>query len=170
MWGRTEPRFDICEYLDNVEPDDAYFTQPTDFDEDDLYVGRRVAWVGVPGAMLRIDADMITATPGNPFNFGQLAFLRDAIANADGSIVLEAPAARIHTVSEAHMEESQRAFDDGEDYGGMTRPWDPSDVGKLYAHLLDGNHRAFAAICAGEPYVWVIVGPNYRDDVRDLLE
>jgi hypothetical protein len=36
--------------------------------------------------------------------------------------------------------------------------------------LIDGNHRAFGAICAREPYIWVIVGPSYRDDIRDLLE
>jgi hypothetical protein len=120
--------------------------------------------------MLRIESDMVTATPDNPFNLSQLAFIRDAIVHSGEAVVLAAPAGRVHVVSATHVEESQAAFETGEDYGGMTRPWDDSDVGKLYVALIDGNHRAFGAICAREPYIWVIVGPNYRDDIRDLLE
>jgi hypothetical protein len=36
--------------------------------------------------------------------------------------------------------------------------------------LTDGNHRAFAAILAGEPFIYVYVLPNHRADVFDRLE
>jgi hypothetical protein len=40
------------------------------------------------------------------------------------------------------------------------------DLGKVVAQLRDGNHRAFGAQLAREPYVWVIV----RWDVKSELE
>lgn len=33
--------------------------------------------------------------------------------------------------------------------------------------LLDGHHRALAAIMLGESHIPVVVGENYRGDVRD---
>ena len=51
----------------------------------------------------------------------------------------------------------------------MTKPWAPHQVGKHYVRLVDGNHRAFAAIAAGEPSVWVYVLQDYRADVQSLL-
>lgn len=36
---------------------------------------------------------------------------------------------------------------------------------KLKAPLLDGNHRAIAAIELGDPLIPVYVGENYRDDI-----
>ena len=47
-----------------------------------------------------------------------------------------------------------------------TRTRTRTEQGEYYAQLLDGNHRAAAALLAGEPYIYVYVGENYRANVR----
>lgn len=41
------------------------------------------------------------------------------------------------------------------------------DLGRLSVQIRDGNHRAFGAIEAGEPYVWVIVAENQIQGIED---
>ena len=36
--------------------------------------------------------------------------------------------------------------------------------------IRDGNHRAFGALVAGEPYVYVMVSDNQLQDLRDAEE
>lgn len=65
------------------------------------------------------------------------------------------------TAMRAEMEErAQKAEEEQE-----------GDLGKIVAQLRDGNHRAFGAQLAGEPYVWVLVardgeGPLTEDDME----
>jgi len=40
------------------------------------------------------------------------------------------------------------------------------DLGRLACTIRDGNHRAFGALIAGEPYVWMIVEGNQMQDLR----
>lgn len=41
------------------------------------------------------------------------------------------------------------------------------DLGKLAFTIRDGNHRAFGALIAGEPYVWMILEDNEWQDARE---
>ena len=157
-------------WVDEVEPHSESFEQPQEWYDEQLYAGRWVTWKGQPGVMMKIDADMVVATPDNPFDWGHLAFIKRAIETSRDNVLLEAPAGRIHVVDAAHVAESQQIYEDGHiEEMGMTRPWDEDDIGRHYFFPLDGNHRAFAAIYAGEPYIWVYVGENYREDVSEHL-
>ena len=40
------------------------------------------------------------------------------------------------------------------------------DLGKLACTIRDGNHRAFGALLAGEPYIWMIVEDNQMQDLH----
>jgi len=163
-------RWDQREWLEMATPDESWFSQPKpgSWNDDMLYEGRDVTWVGYPGKMVRVDADMLTSTPENPFYYDHMAYLVEAIKTAPGNLLLEAPAGRVHTVDAGDVEYSQEAYEEGylEDTG-MTRPWEESDIGRTYVHLLDGNHRAFAAIYAGEPFVWMYVGEDYVEYARE---
>jgi hypothetical protein len=172
-FGPSGPRYDASWLLDAGDASCGHF-EPVDIedvDDDELYRGRKVSWIGEPGIMLRIDADNVVPMMGNMWGPDHFACVYEYIKN-ESNPVLSAGPARIYEVGEIDVTETQQAEEEGtlgED-GGMSRPWEDRDVGELYAQMLDGNHRAFAAILAGEPYVWVRVAPNYRNDVADLLE
>lgn len=40
------------------------------------------------------------------------------------------------------------------------------DLGKISVQIRDGNHRAFGAFAAGEPYVWVMLSDNQMQDIN----
>jgi len=44
---------------------------------------------------------------------------------------------------------------------------DEGDLGSWTATIRDGNHRAFGALVAGEPYIWMIL---YDNDYQDLVQ
>lgn len=171
-WGsRIAPRFDAGDLLDMGEPTYEYFdaNEIPEHDEDMLYRGRNVTWVGSPGVMMRIDADMVLPIRENLFYPDQIATLFDYIQQHPDPI-LRAPLARVHFVDEWNVEETQELEEQGylhEEF--MTRPWEEEDIGRPYAVLVDGNHRSFASILAGEPYIWVYVQPNHRKDVEEFL-
>lgn len=41
------------------------------------------------------------------------------------------------------------------------------DIGKISVQIRDGNHRAFGAFEAGEPYVWVMVSERQMQGIKD---
>jgi len=171
-WGsHVQPRFDASDLLEMGEPTYEYFDpeEIPEHDEDMLYRGRNVTWVGHPGVMMRIEADMVLPIRENIFYPDHIATLVDYIDNHPDPI-LRAPPARVHFVKEVDVEETQELEEQGYLYENyMSRPWEEEDIGKPYAVLTDGNHRAFSALLAGEPYIWVYVLPNYREDVRESL-
>ena len=150
--------------LEDAEPDCSQY-EDTDADGE-VYAGRRVRWIGTPGKMVKIPAANILTMEGNSWHFGYAACLRDRIR--DGDAYLGAPAGRIYRVTAAEVKLTEK-YERSGDLGyqvGMTRPWTRADVGDYHAQLLDGNHRAIAAIAAGEPYIWVYCGENYLANVR----
>ena len=44
---------------------------------------------------------------------------------------------------------------------------DEGDLGAIVVTIRDGNHRAFGALLAGEPYVYVMVSDNQMQDLKD---
>jgi ParB-like nuclease family protein len=41
------------------------------------------------------------------------------------------------------------------------------DLGAFRFQIRDGNHRAFGALAAGEPYIWMIISDNQMQDAND---
>jgi hypothetical protein len=156
--------------LDDAEPDYTHYDPlfyaelPEDADEDELYHGRHVVWTGRPGYMLKVKAENVVPMLTNPFNAGHMAAIVESIE--EDKVVLEAPPARVEIIDGVDIDETQEAEERGDLWEwNMTRPWTDHDAGEYYAVLTDNNHRTFAALAAGEPYVWVFVLPNHRDNV-----
>lgn len=171
--GGPDAHFDASYLLEAGEPTYEYFDPDSDiedYSEEQLYDGRVVSWIGNPGVMMRIPADRVIPVLDNMFYPDQIATYYDYIKR-NYAPPLHAPAARIHFVSDTLVEESQQADDEGLLHEmGLTRLWSERDIGEPYAVLIDGNHRAFAAILAGAPYIWVYVSANYRKDAEEYLE
>lgn len=127
---------------------------------------RHVTWIGTKGYLVRVPVENICFMEGNQWYFAHAAALLQQIKSGENHY-FEAPAGRIYRVSAKDVKQSEKYEADGElDYQlGMVEPWTKADIGEYWAQLLDGNHRAAAAILAGDAYVDVYIGENYRDNV-----
>lgn len=136
-----EPLFDVeqhlgyapdydTELLEQVR-DEQWFPQEEDVDEDAVYAGRNVSWVGTPGRMLRLGWDQLQATQGNPFDADKIGTYAELIR--DGAYgdkpYMDAPPAMVHVVGLDDVTESREAARMGElfDSHGMTRPFTTGD-------------------------------------------
>lgn len=160
---------DALGFLEYAEPsfDHVELLSTADLDEDDpVYHGRNVLWDLSQGAyVVEVPVDKILVTEGNLWNFNHVAGLLEYINQGDA--VLTPPAARIYRIDEETVRDSQN-YDSEEELlydMGLSAPWTRSDAGTYYAQLVDGNHRAIAAIAAGERAIPVFVGDNYREDI-----
>ncbi len=124
------------------------------------YPGRR--W-WADGLIVRIDADNVLFMEGNEWNTPHAAGVMEYMRQGER---FEVPAARVYRITAEDVRRTRKAAQEGrleEDYG-MTRPWERA--GGYYAQLLDGNHRAAAAMALGDREIWVYVGEDYRKNVR----
>lgn len=152
--------------LKSTEPDATYVKTIDVSDDAHVIDGRRVRWHLDSNYVVWINADKIEFTPGNSWNRAHARALFDLIEAGDRP-VFSIPAARVYRIDENDVAATVKedAEDELDAQRGMAKPWKPADVGQLHAFLLDGNHRALAAIAAGEESIPVIVGDNYREDV-----
>lgn len=159
------PRFDASSILDQGVPSNAYYERvdKKNVDDEDIYHGRKVKWVGTPGYMIRVPISRVFPMQENMWFPNQLARYVKAIDDGD---LLEAPAARVFVIDKRSVEESRDQAEAGE----IEYPFDEDDIGQPYVVLLDGNHRAFAAILSGEPFIWAYVGENYRKEAEPWME
>ena len=44
------------------------------------------------------------------------------------------------------------------------------DLDEYMVQIRDGNHRAFGAIAAGEPYVWIALSENQLLDINEQVD
>lgn len=126
------------------------------------YPGRR--W-WADGAIVRIDADKVLFMEGNEWNIPHAAGVLEYMRQGER---FEVPAARVYRVTAEDIRRTKKAAQQGNleyDYG-MARPWTTHDLGAYHAQLLDGNHRAAAALALGDSVIWVYVGEDYRKNVR----
>jgi len=153
---------DIVQMVRDTPPDPRNVS-PEECDELH-FQGRRVGWVG-NGYIVEVETDRVLFMQDNIWNFGHAAGVMEAMAKG---YCFEIPAARIHRITAADVHMTQDWAKRGElSYQlGMTRPWTRADIGQYEAQLVDGNHRAAAAMALGERSLWVYVGENYRDEVR----
>lgn len=149
-----EPTYDYLEVL-----------TPGDFDYDEINRDTPVSWIG-RHYLLDIPVENIHFMEGNQWYLGHAAALYEGI---EGGWIkyLYPPAARVYRVTADDIKQSQRFERDGQlEYQmGMTSPWEKSDLRTYNAQLLDGNHRALAAIAAGASTITVYVSENYRENV-----
>jgi len=179
-WGGSSYKFsgteEVLYAIRESDPDDA----DTDYLPDheaiaakarrypsSFHAERHVTWIGTKGYLVQIPVENICFMEGNQWYPAHAAALLRQIESGENHY-LEAPAGRIYRVTAKDVKQSEKYEADGElDYQlGMTEPWEKSDIGDYWAQLLDGNHRAAAAILAGDAYVDVYIGEDYRDNVR----
>ena len=158
----AEPSHEFLPAGGNFEPVD-----PERFSGDPLYRVRKVTWVASEGYLVRIPVENILFMEGNQWGFEHAAGLLEGILDGSNTM-LEAPAGRVHRITAADVKQTEKYEKAGElSYQmSMTSPWTKADIGSYYAQLVDGNHRAAAAILAGEPYIYVYVAENSRENVR----
>jgi hypothetical protein len=159
-----------------AEPDFQYVDRDALEDHDgeiawggDAWHGHRVGWrLDNAYAVVEVPVEKVQFMEGNAWNFSHAAALLDMV-NTGGKPVFDLPAARLYRISEEDVVNTQREYDEDElaYERGMDEPWKPRDAGTFYVQLLNGNHRALAAMAANESSIFVTVGPNYRDDVRE---
>ncbi len=178
-WRRDEFKFTgTAEIIDQVREleTDLEFDVSDDMNErrvryNKVYCGRNVCWLANKGKMVKIQRANINFIEGNQWNMEHAASIyRYLLGN--GEEPLRSPAGRIHRVTAADVKMSEKFEADGElEYQlGMTEPWTKEDIGEYEAQLIDGNHRAAAALALGEPYIWVYCAENSLGDVlkKDL--
>lgn len=155
-----------CQYFEPVEEADVEGRGL------ETYYGRHVIWAAYPGRVVEIPAANVLFMEGNIWNLAHAACIYEAIETGMRPI-LEAPAARVYRITAQSVKEARKYERVGElEYQlGMVSPWEKSDQGDYYAQLLDGNHRAAAALASGESSLFVYVGENTLGNVRkkDLL-
>jgi hypothetical protein len=159
---------DLLASVSYAAPDYEYVNVDLDAREspEQLAWGRRVAWLLDSVNVVEVPVEKVAFTELNPFNFGQVAALRELIVSGRAPI-FRLPVARFYRIDPGEAEETRREEEDGElEYQrSMSRPWDDDDEGSFYVQLTDGNHRVLAAMAAGEPTVFIAFPSGYKADV-----
>ena len=155
----------VLEAVEDASPNNRNFSPPSRAGDMSVFEGRRVGWLNWPNYIVAVDADKVLFMEGNLWNFGHAAAILDHLRH--GGRYLETPAARVNRVNADYVKRTEAAARAGtlEEQYGMTKPWTRRDIGTYYAQLLDGNHRAAAAMAYGEPFIYVYVGDNYRQNI-----
>jgi hypothetical protein len=154
LQGDIEPTYDYLEIL-----------TPRDFDYDEINRDKPVSWIG-NHYLLDIPVENIHFMEGNQWYLGHAMALYEGIEN-NTIKYLNPPVARVYRITAEDIKRTQKYERDGElEYQmSMTSPWERSDLRTYNAQLLDGNHRALAAIAAGASTITVYVSQNYRDEI-----
>jgi len=130
-----EPLFDAEEFgLDvDIEPgfvDEvrSWLPDEDEVDEDDVYWGDGVGWVGTQGQMMKLPWDQVTASPMNPFDASKVSAFKQLIESGERPIMY-APPAFIDRINLDDVRESRQAAarDELFDSHGMTRPYTTGD-------------------------------------------
>lgn len=160
---------DLLEQLEHTEADDR-FIDPAELEPsgEPVYRGSRVNWRSQSGYVVEVPVEKIAFMEGNIWNLSHAAALKERIERGDRPELL-VPAARLYRIDADDVERTQRWDEEGElaYQMSMIEPWSDRDAGTFHVQLLDGNHRALAAMAVGEPTVFVTVGENYREDVLE---
>lgn len=157
---------DILESIAESCADDSFVEPIEDPDaRGSTFEGDKVNWWSDSSYVVMVATSRILFMDGNQWNQEHGA---GVIASMRAGNVFEIPAGRVYRITANDVKESKRLAKkcELEEQLGMERPWDSEDVGQYYAQLLDGNHRAAAAMILGEDSIPVYVSENYRDNIR----
>lgn len=111
-----------------VEDVASWLPSEDQVDQDDVYWGDRVGWVGIQGQMMKLPWDQVQATPTNLFAPEKASAFRDIIRSGDRPLMY-APPAMLSRVSLDDVRETQAAHrrDELFESYGMTRPFTTGD-------------------------------------------
>lgn len=156
----------MLEVISMVDPEYGYIN-PTEIDRSMfLLPDPPVVWAASKSYTVWVPAKNIQFMPENLWYPAHAAALVEGIMS--GSMpIMETPAARIWKVSQYDVDSTQSEYADGtlEEDSQMDEPWLPQELGEYHATLVDGNHRAAAAMIVGLRNIPVIVGENFRENV-----
>ncbi len=180
-WGRQEFKFvgteEIIQDVRDLSTDLMFDAMDDAADRErnysEIYWGNRVRWAGNKRKMVQIPRANVNFMEGNQWNLEHAASIYQYMLEMGSSMEpIRPPAGRIHRVRVSDVKMSEKFEEAGEleEQLGMTEPWTRDDVGSYEAQLIDGNHRAAAALALGEPYLWVYVAENSLGEVfkKDL--
>lgn len=151
---------------------DDQFLEPIDekdVDKEDLYFGRNFRWdISRSACIVEVPTDKIMFMEDNSWNFDHAEALVDLGRSGDRPIFLP-PSGRFFRIDKDDYLNSKKYYENGElEYQrGMIKSWSKRDIDSFYVQLIDGNHRALAAMILGEIWIPVAIGPNYRQFVRE---
>ncbi len=180
-WGREEFKFiGTAEIIDQVrELDTDLVFDPSEDDERELrwrstIWGRNVRWAAKKGKMVLIPRANVQFTTENTWNIEHAAAIYRYMREMGAQMhPIRLPAARILRVDAGMVKQSEKyeALGELDEQLGMTEPWTKAEMGSYEAYLVDGNHRAAAALALGEPFIYVYCAENSLDEVRkkDLI-
>lgn len=156
---------EVLEAIEFATPDYSHVAKPEIDKWDRLFDSGPVTWVG-NHYILAVPVENVNFMEGNIWNFDHAAALVEGIETGSHDI-FSAPPARVWRIKAGDIKRTQRHARDGDleyEYG-MVVPWDRDDLRSYHAQLVDGNHRAAAAMVAGARYIYVYVLPNHREQV-----
>lgn len=164
---------------------------------DNIYCEQKVCWIGDKGKMMKVGANYIYAIQDNQFYSDKLKHLTDRILSSgkvylyapygimsivDIELVKESLEYEGHGYEHRPLTTGDSELDnfiinkddyDEEESKEMEELLSEAiknndgDLGKQIVQIRDGNHRAFAAIAAGEEYVWVKMYDNQFQDIKE---
>lgn len=136
FFALPEPEEDLVEQIRT-----SWGPNEDDVDDQDVYAGDKMLWVGIPGRMMRLGWDQVHAFLGNPFDTDKVAayaqLYREGDAHGNEPLVY-APPAMLSIVTLQDVRESQEAALHGElfETHGMSRPFTTGDT-ELDEYLAD---------------------------------
>jgi len=174
----------------SIDPNDYYGDLDDIGDEQHLYYGRNVIWIGNKGQTVRLTADQVYPIWGNIFDADKINAVINKITNSEERIHMNTPYGemsmislddvrdsieyddqtehRILTTGDNELDEYLKYPDNYDDdekveleselrYAAETQS---GDIGNIIFQLRDGNHRAFGAFGAGEPYIYATLSKS----------
>ena len=136
----------------------------------EVYLGEETFWAGrgnrqigfsgpTDGRMVPVEARYVMPMSENIFYGEKLASLVEAIREGWRPVVRPGYG-HFSLVDQTDIEESH-------DYAEweLGEPYEEEDKGALRVTVRDGNHRTFAALVAGAPFVWVLLSDSDRQDI-----
>ena len=159
-------------------------------DTEHLYYGRNVIWIGQKGQTVQLTADQVYPIWGNIFDNDKINAVINKIQNSEDRVHMYTPYGemskvsledvrdsieyddqtehRILTTGDNELDEYLRYPDNYDDdekvelenelqYAAETQS---GDIGNMIFQLRDGNHRAFGAFGAGEPYIYATLSQS----------
>jgi hypothetical protein len=156
----------MLEVISMVDPEYGYVEPATVDRSMFLLSDPPVVWAASRHYTLWIPSKNVQFMPENLWYPGHAAALVEGLVTGEMPI-MEQPAARVYRVTQYDVESTQGEYAEGtlEEESQMAEPWTSRELGEYHATLVDGNHRAAAAMLVGLQAIPVIVGENWRENV-----
>ena len=169
----------------------------TEGDTEHLYYGRNVIWIGETGQTVKLTADQVYPVWGNIFDNDKINAVINKIMNSEDRVYMYTPYGEMSRVSledvrdsieyddqtehrilttgdneldkylkypDNYDEEEKTELEQELQYAVETQS---GDIGNYIFQLRDGNHRAFGAFGAGEPYIYATLSKSQFQRINE---